>query len=293
MTQEQSTLAWRGLRARICQADGCLENSRSKGLCKFHYQRHLEGIALDAPRRVSRNGPCLVTECNRPRRSRGLCGPHYERGRRRTSCPACGKSMQASSGTCVSCYRAAIAAQLPTDKTCRQCERTLPVSAFALRKSGAGSVQWRSRCKECEAIDSRLRAKTVRRGDRSNERLSIPYLGLRKYAKKLGIPWAEVVERYPADNRCEICRRTPQEASRAGKYVRLTLDHCHDTGRLRGFLCGPCNSGLGHLGDKTERLQSALKYLRGSAPSKRPSSRASASHPDQLAIPIQLPDGDV
>lgn len=254
-----------GLHARICTVEACPETIRAKGLCKLHYQRHLKGIAADARRIISRDGPCLVGDCDRPRRSRGLCGPHYDRGRRRTTCPACGGGMQSTSGICVACHRAAVAAQSPTEKACRQCDRTLPIDAFHLRKAREGTARWRSRCKECEATDSRLRAVNAHR-DRSKERLSTPYLGLRSYAKKLGISWAEVVERYPADNRCEVCRRTPEEANPGGRFVRLSLDHCHQTGRLRGFLCGPCNTGLGHLGDTTERLRGALAYLLRESP---------------------------
>ena len=292
MTETEQNIRWRALSTRICTVEGCVETIRCKGLCKFHYQRHLEGIAFDAPRNISREGPCLVSGCPRPRRSRGLCAPHYERGRTRASCPACGNSMKASSATCDPCRRAAIAAQLPTEKKCRQCDRTLPMSAYSFRRSREGAAKWRSRCKECERTDARLRAKTADRGDRSKERLSVPYVGLRGYAKKLGIPWAEVVERYPEDNRCEICGRTPQEASRSGKIVRLALDHCHETGRLRGFLCTPCNSGLGYLGDAAERLQAALKYLRRTPTHRRPSSRAPSPIPGQLVIPVASTDGD-
>lgn len=246
--------------ARICKVEACSEMIRSKGFCNLHYQRHLKGTAMDGRRIISRNGLCLVDDCDGPRRSRGLCSSHYDHGRRRSECPACGGDMKDTSGICVACHRAAIAAQLPTEKLCAQCDSVLPMSAFRFRKSSGGAAKWRSRCKECEAIDSRLRAKNAHR-DRSKEHLSAPYLNLRRYAKELNIPWAEVVERYPADNRCEICGRTPQEANPGGRFVRLSLDHCHMTGGLRGFLCGPCNSGLGQLGDTAERVRVALGYL--------------------------------
>ncbi|MFJ8784977.1 endonuclease domain-containing protein [Streptomyces sp. NPDC102476] len=177
--------------------------------------------------------------------------------------------MKDTSGICVSCYRAAFAAQLPTQKACAQCDRTLPMEAFRFRKSREGTARWRSRCQECEATDSRLRAQNAHR-DRSREKLSAPYLRLRKYAKELGIPWAEVVERYPADNRCEVCGRTPEEAMPGGRYVRLALDHCHETGALRGFLCSPCNTGIGQLGDTADRLRSALTYLLKGNPNTAP-----------------------
>lgn len=36
-----------------------------------------------------------------------------------------------------------------------------------------------------------------------------------------------------------------------------------DHPELRGLLCGNCNSGIGLLGDSTERLEAALAYLTG------------------------------
>lgn len=182
---------------------------------------------------------------------------------------------------CATCHRAAVVAQLPTEKTCLRCERTLPVEDFGLRKARAGASKWRSRCRECEATESRMYAKHAQRV-RAEDRESVSYTALRRYAKQLGIPWAEVVERYPSDNRCEICRRTPQEANPGGRYFRLSLDHCHETNALRGFLCGPCNSGVGHLGDTLAHLRAALKYL------TKAESRARASRDtgvDQDPIP--------
>lgn len=248
------------LQARICRISECVQTIRTDGLCQPHFQEHLKEIALDARSTIPRSGPCLVYGCDRPRRSRGLCGSHYDRGRRRSQCPGCWGDMQARSGVCGDCSRAARAAHLPTEKTCRQCERVLSVDAFGLRKSGAGSVKWRSRCRECEAANQRLRPNGAHR-DRSREHLSAPFLNLRGYAKKLEIPWAEVVDRYPADNRCEVCGRTPQEANPGGRFYRLSLDHCHQTGKLRGFLCSPCNTGLGHLGDTLQAIRAALDYL--------------------------------
>lgn len=42
----------------------------------------------------------------------------------------------------------------------------------------------------------------------------------------------------------------------------LSVDHCHDTGKVRGLLCGACNAGIGNLGDSAEKLELALVYLR-------------------------------
>lgn len=39
------------------------------------------------------------------------------------------------------------------------------------------------------------------------------------------------------------------------------IDHCHDTGAVRGLLCYKCNAGLGLLGDSKETIEKALRYL--------------------------------
>lgn len=54
---------------------------------------------------------------------------------------------------------------------------------------------------------------------------------------------------------CECCGRSPGVRA-------LALDHCHDTGIFRGWLCGPCNTSIGVLGDSLSGLARAAAYLR-------------------------------
>ena len=56
------------------------------------------------------------------------------------------------------------------------------------------------------------------------------------------------------NGRCSICFNTMQNPH---------VDHCHDTGNIRGLLCSSCNRGLGYFGDNPETLKIALAYLRG------------------------------
>jgi len=59
----------------------------------------------------------------------------------------------------------------------------------------------------------------------------------------------------PTPSCCETCGR---EFSPTRKPV---LDHSHETGLFRGWLCNSCNSGLGQFGDNIELLQKAIDYL--------------------------------
>ena len=48
------------------------------------------------------------------------------------------------------------------------------------------------------------------------------------------------------------------------KPNKLVVDHCHETGVVRGILCTMCNKGIGLLGDTESGVNKALLYLRKS-----------------------------
>ena len=54
---------------------------------------------------------------------------------------------------------------------------------------------------------------------------------------------------------CAICKRSGQA---------LCVDHCHACGKVRGLLCGKCNSVLGFCHDSRAHLLAAAAYLRAS-----------------------------
>lgn len=53
---------------------------------------------------------------------------------------------------------------------------------------------------------------------------------------------------------CAICGVRPRRR-------RLAIDHDHETGAIRGLLCGNCNLGIGHFADDPGLLQKAASYL--------------------------------
>jgi hypothetical protein len=81
------------------------------------------------------------------------------------------------------------------------------------------------------------------------------------------------------DGKCAICHLPPQRS-------RLFVDHCHTSGKVRGLLCGKCNSALGLLKDSVQALDEAKRYLTSreseACAETHPASDACAQNPDSM-----------
>jgi hypothetical protein len=61
---------------------------------------------------------------------------------------------------------------------------------------------------------------------------------------------------------CAICGGEPGTTGRRGGVGRLHIDHNHATGRIRGLLCGYCNTMIGLARERISVLLQAVEYLR-------------------------------
>ena len=68
---------------------------------------------------------------------------------------------------------------------------------------------------------------------------------------------------------CAICEQ-PEQALMYGKEMKLAVDHCHETGKVRGLLCANCNRGIGMLKDNPAWLRKAAQYVEKGRPEGRP-----------------------
>jgi uncharacterized protein YlaI len=82
--------------------------------------------------------------------------------------------------------------------------------------------------------------------------------------RRFGITVEDYLNKLKDQNyRCAICDK--EETSEDPRYTvtkRLSIDHCHKTGKIRGLLCVKCNSAIGHFNDDIEMLQKGVEYLK-------------------------------
>lgn len=118
--------------------------------------------------------------------------------------------------------------QAPTEKFCPDCATVKPASLFsALDTNLSGLYTYCNDCKNTRNKATRYRA---------------AYGFSKQEARELALNDVRT---------CEIC----------GTHGRVVVDHCHDTGAVRGFLCNSCNVVLGFAKNNASTLQKAAAYL--------------------------------
>ena len=60
---------------------------------------------------------------------------------------------------------------------------------------------------------------------------------------------------------CAICKESETANGSNGKLKPLSVDHNHETKKVRGLLCHNCNMAIGNLKESCERAKSLIEYL--------------------------------
>ncbi|MFH8444155.1 endonuclease VII domain-containing protein [Streptomyces sp. NPDC018026] len=175
-------------------------------------------------------------------------------------------------------------------KRCSRCERHLPRAAFASNKSVVDGLQ--AYCRECSAEYYRQRQEA--KGKKVREKVSVPQGHKRCPQCREVKPHSEWERNKSASDGwasyCRACRAQRLRASYFKRKYGLTeaerdqliadqggvcciclaapaahVDHCHETGRVRGVLCFSCNAALGQFKDRPDAIRRAAAYVEGIA----------------------------
>lgn len=144
-------------------------------------------------------------------------------------------------------------------KRCSWCDELKILELFNKaprgRKGRAAQCKdcWRGYSKEFNARDDqrekRQKYKDVHREDAESKLKARLYDVERRYGKDA---LALEVRRTAPDAVCEVCN---------GRGLKLHIDHCHATGKVRGVLCHKCNLVLGLVNDDPKRLLALVEYV--------------------------------
>jgi hypothetical protein len=132
-------------------------------------------------------------------------------------------------------------------KVCSKCKMSYPKTAEYFVKDSSRPDGLYPSCKKCD----KKRRKKLDRGKRAYQARRT------KIAMTYGLTEDDV--RQIMDEQrgcCKICGD-----SLCSGFREYSIDHCHDTGKIRGLLCSHCNSGIGYLKDNPLLCRLAANYL--------------------------------
>jgi hypothetical protein len=134
--------------------------------------------------------------------------------------------------------------RIPEEKKCTHCNKVKPLSEFFNCKNTRDLKS--TDCKKCSVKSSNKHRKDNFEQYRNTYVKRVFNITLEEYNKMFE----------DQDGCCAICGIHQKDLKRT-----LFVDHNHETGKIRGLLCGTCNMAIGFLKDDTGVLQNAIDYL--------------------------------
>lgn len=149
------------------------------------------------------------------------------------------------------CYNTQM--QTPTNKpiklNCRYCGKPCPPEERYTTKRGGRLVSYAAHvpCYRQAASGS---------WDKNKEERNLAWVLSRRYGISLETFKTMLAAQ---DSTCAICKAAPEPGR------RLSVDHCHTTGLVRGLLCQRCNTAVGMAQDRPELLRQMADYVEKSS----------------------------
>lgn len=123
-------------------------------------------------------------------------------------------------------------------QTCDLCRKRKPLQAFRFNARSVINGGYSRNCLDCE------RKRKAEKARDSHLRRTYG-ISARQYDDML----------IAQGHRCAICK------NKCSTGRRLSVDHDHETGRVRGLLCSKCNRAVGLMADNVARFVDAAGYL--------------------------------
>ncbi len=138
-------------------------------------------------------------------------------------------------------------------KQCSVCKETKELDQFYNVKSTKDGKGYR--CKEC---DNKARQKWAA----SNPERSHLSQRQRNLKHRFGVDLEWYEEQFKKQNySCAICETKTNKTAGERQFWNFSVDHCHESGKIRGILCNNCNRALGLFQDNPELLKKAVNYV--------------------------------
>ena len=129
-------------------------------------------------------------------------------------------------------------------KKCSKCGANKPHTEYHKRGGGKRRNDCVSCVKEYGKKYRKDNKETIKEKKRDYHKKN-PHVKRRSYLKlEYGLSLADYDEMHKKQGGvCKICKI---DNPKCQQHKHLYVDHCHSTGRIRGLLCGRCNSAIGH-----------------------------------------------
>lgn len=252
---------------KFCSIPDCYQPVKVRGWCQMHYSRVARTGSTDRTKVVNKGAICAAEGCKLPAKKVGYCISHYSRmcryghlKKRELKRPHPFYPLWFERKQC----NALAPEWLDFWKFVKDIGTKPGPNFFLIRVTegqfGPNNFQWIEKLRQ---RDGETKKEWWARKWQSRRKHFPLYEDDRWLRRKYGITLIQYEEiKKSQNNVCEICKKNETTYdTKTGGIRRLSVDHCHATGKVRGLLCFRCNSVIGKIEESKEMVKAILDYL--------------------------------